>query len=332
MKTLQHKAQRVAVLIDVQNLYYSAKHLYNTKVNFREILREAVGQRLLVRAIAYVIKTDIKEESVFHEALEKIGIEVKQKQLQIFYGGAKKGDWDIGIAMDAIRLSSKVDTVVLVSGDGDFKDLIIYLKTHGCRTEALAFGKTSSVHLRSEVDGFVDMDRDLRRFLLGAPKFTGSAIQHKDGRYKEASTQQKDLLPSLGISTAAPSIKHPRNDVLNAMNEVIPAAGASGTVNPEEKDGKKEFRKEFRREFRKDFRTDSRKEDVKEDRKEDRKEDKKEERKEQKREDSKADKKEDRKEEKKEAKKDAKKAEKKEDKHSALKRKTIISKLKDIVK
>ena len=126
---MKHKEQRVLVLFDVQNLYYSGKQLYNSKVNFSEILRTAVAGRRLCRAIAYVIKTDIQEEKIFHEALEKIGIEVKAKDIQIFAGGAKKGDWDIGIAMDAVRLSPKVDTVVLVSGDGDFKDLLLYLKS-----------------------------------------------------------------------------------------------------------------------------------------------------------------------------------------------------------
>jgi uncharacterized LabA/DUF88 family protein len=163
---MKHNEQRVLVLFDVQNMYYSAKHLYNTKVNFKEILNTAVAGRKLIRAIAYAIKTEIKEESVFHDALEKIGIEVKKKDLQIFYGGAKKGDWDIGIAMDAVRLSPKVDAVVIVSGDGDFKDLVNYLKSHGCRAEAIAFSETSSKHLKEVVDDFTDLSRDKRKYLI----------------------------------------------------------------------------------------------------------------------------------------------------------------------
>lgn len=162
----KHKEQRVLVLFDVQNLYYSAKQLYSTKVNFREILRQAVEGRKLVRAIAYVIKTEIKEEATFHDALENIGIEVKAKDIQIFYGGAKKGDWDIGIAMDAVRIAPKVDTVVLVSGDGDFKDLLSYLKGHGCRVEVMAFGPTTSRFLKDDADDFFDLSRN-PKFLLG---------------------------------------------------------------------------------------------------------------------------------------------------------------------
>ncbi len=166
METLQHKEQRVLVLFDVQNMYYSAKNIFNAKVNFNEILRTAVGKRKLIRAIAYVIKTEIKEEESFHKALMNIGIEVKCKSLQTFVGGAKKGDWDIGIAMDAIRLSNKVDTVLLVSGDGDFKNLLAYLKSHGCRTEVIAFSKTASKMIKEEADQFFDLETNKRKFLI----------------------------------------------------------------------------------------------------------------------------------------------------------------------
>lgn len=163
---MRHKEQRVLVLFDVQNMYYSAKHIYNTKVNFKAILDEAVSKRRLVRAISYVINTEIKEESLFHDALNKIGIEVKQKDLQVFYGGSKKGDWDIGIAMDAVRMVDKIDTLVLVSGDGDFKDLLEYMKSHGCRTEVMALGKTASKQLKESADMFIDLESDIKRFLI----------------------------------------------------------------------------------------------------------------------------------------------------------------------
>lgn len=167
MKQSQHKDQRVGVFVDVQNLYYSAKHLYGSKVSFKEILKEAVQSRSLIRAIAYVIKADVKDESNFFEALEKIGFEVKAKDLQIFYGGAKKGDWDVGIAMDAIELAPKLDTVVLISGDGDFKPLVLHLKSAlGCRVEVIAFGKSTSAMLKEVADHFVDLDENSRRYLI----------------------------------------------------------------------------------------------------------------------------------------------------------------------
>lgn len=162
-----NKEQRVSVFVDVQNMYYSAKNLYSAKVNFAQVLRNAVMGRKLVRAIAYVIKADIKEEKNFHDALEAIGYEVKSKDLQTFAGGAKKGDWDIGIAIDAIELANKLDTVVLVSGDGDFVPLVDHLKrAMGCRVEVMAFGPSSSGKLREEADEFIDMDRNKIKYLI----------------------------------------------------------------------------------------------------------------------------------------------------------------------
>jgi len=122
----KHNNQRVAVFIDVQNMYYSARNLFNAKVNFGNIVREAVAGRNLVRAIAYVVSTKTGEEKPFFEALEKAGIQTKEKELQEFFGGAKKADWDVGIAVDMIKLASKVDAIVLVSGDGDFQSVTEY--------------------------------------------------------------------------------------------------------------------------------------------------------------------------------------------------------------
>jgi uncharacterized protein (TIGR00288 family) len=156
----RHKNQRIGVFVDVQNMYYSAKNLYKAKVNFKTVLKDAVADRNIIRAIAYVIKADVKDENTFYEALEEMGFEVKSKDLQIFYGGAKKGDWDVGIAMDVMRLAPKLDTIVLVSGDGDFSDLLEHAKSLGCRTEVLAFGKTTSHKLMEVADLFIDLDKN----------------------------------------------------------------------------------------------------------------------------------------------------------------------------
>ena len=169
MKKSRHENQRIGVFIDVQNMYYSAKHLYSSKVNFKTILKEAIAGRNLIRAIAYVIKADVKDENTFYDALTGMGFEVKSKDLQVFYGGAKKGDWDVGIAMDVMRLAPKLDTIVLVSGDGDFSDLLEHAKSLGCRIEVLAFGKTTSHKLREVADFFIDLDRD-KKYLLDERK------------------------------------------------------------------------------------------------------------------------------------------------------------------
>ena len=163
---LSHKEQRVAVLIDVQNLYHSAKNIYRSKVNFGEILKSAVGDRKLIRAFGYVVRTKTGEEKPFFEALTKLGIETRVRDLQEFYGGAKKADWDVGITVDAIKTAASVDVIVLVSGDGDFVQLVEYLKNQGKKTEVIAFGKSTSARLIEVADEFIDLGQDSKKFLL----------------------------------------------------------------------------------------------------------------------------------------------------------------------
>jgi uncharacterized LabA/DUF88 family protein len=160
------KEQRVEVLIDVQNLYYSAKNLYHSKVNFQEVLKQAVAGRKFIRAFGYVVRTKTGEEAPFFDALAKIGIETRVRDLQEFYGGAKKADWDVGIVIDAIRTAPGVDVIVLVSGDGDFIPLVEYLKNFGKRVEVVAFGRTTSGKLKESADEFIDLDESVSKFLL----------------------------------------------------------------------------------------------------------------------------------------------------------------------
>ena len=156
----------MAVLIDVQNLYHSAKNLYASRVNFREILKLAVSQRSLIRAFAYVVRTKTGEEKPFFEALSKLGIETRVKDLQEFYGGLKKADWDVGIAVDAVKIAPSVDAIVLASGDGDFIPLVEYLKNQGKRVEIIAFSRSASSHLKEIADEFLDLEEGSERYLL----------------------------------------------------------------------------------------------------------------------------------------------------------------------
>lgn len=167
MSVIRHPEQRVAIIIDTQNLYHSAKNLYKAKVNFQNVVEAALGGRKLIRAIAYVVNTESGEEQPFFEALEKVGIEIKTKDLQIFYGGAKKADWDVGMAVDAIKMAHKVDAVVLATGDGDFIPCVEYVKSLGCQVEAITFGRSASSGLREVVDDFIDLDEDPNSYLIG---------------------------------------------------------------------------------------------------------------------------------------------------------------------
>ena len=164
--TLKNKDQRVSIFIDVQNLYHSAKNLHQSRVNFREIIKTAVAGRKLVRAFAYVVRTKSGEEKPFFDALVNLGIETRVKDLQEYYGGLKKADWDVGIAVDAIKTAESVDVVVLVSGDGDYCPLVEYLKNHGKRVEVIAFGKSTSSKLREIADEFIDLEETAEKYLL----------------------------------------------------------------------------------------------------------------------------------------------------------------------
>ena len=164
---IKHKEQRVGVFVDVQNMYHSAKNLYKTKVNFKEVLKVAVAGRKLIRALAYVIKSQSSEEQNFFEALDKQGFEIRIKDLQIFAGGAKKGDWDVGIAIDMIKMSENVDVLILVSGDGDFTPVVEYIQNHGRLVEILAFKETTSAKLIERADDFTNLSQNKQKFLLG---------------------------------------------------------------------------------------------------------------------------------------------------------------------
>ncbi len=170
MAVIKQKSQRVGIFIDTQNLYHSAKNIYKSKVNFDQVVRESLAGRSLTRAVAYVVTTESGEERSFFDALEKVGIETKTKNLQIFAGGAKKGDWDVGLAVDAIKLAPKLDAIILITGDGDFVPLVEYLKNQGCQVEVASFGKSTSARLIESADDFIDLDQNPKKYLIGNPR------------------------------------------------------------------------------------------------------------------------------------------------------------------
>lgn len=147
-------------------MYHSAKNLYKARVNFGELLKLVSANRELVRAIAYVIKSDTDEEKAFFKALEKVGFELKSKDLQVFPGGMKKGDWDVAIAIDAITISKLVDVIIIVSGDGDYEPLVEYLKFNGNIVEVAGFERSTSGRLIEVAHNFTDLDEVKEKILL----------------------------------------------------------------------------------------------------------------------------------------------------------------------
>jgi uncharacterized LabA/DUF88 family protein len=190
-----HGDQRVAIFIDTQNLYHSAKSNFRANVNYEELIRVAVNGRKLVRAFAYVIRSEENTEGKFFEALEEIGIETRVKDLQVFHTGAKKADWDVGIAVDMIRLTEKVDVVVLASGDGDFLEVVRYCQSRGVRVEIMAFEKTTNAKISEEVDHFTDLGDKDSDFLIGNRKRRGA--QSKPTKYPP---QQPVVYPNKPVS------------------------------------------------------------------------------------------------------------------------------------
>jgi len=162
-----YKDQRVGIFIDIQNLYHSAKNLYRARVNYRELIKIVLGNRKLIRAVAYVVKSETAlGEKSFFEALSQVGLELRTKDLQIYPGGQKKADWDVGLAVDAVRMADSLDVIILVTGDGDFLPLVEYLKWGlGKQVEVAAFGKTTSGLLKENADYFTALE-DIPKILL----------------------------------------------------------------------------------------------------------------------------------------------------------------------
>lgn len=152
--------QRIGIFIDIANLYHSAKNLYHGRVNYQELIKHLIAERQLIRAIAYVVKSDTAVgEEAFFEALEKAGLELRIKELQVYGDGLKKGDWDVGMAIDAVRMSDFLDVVVLVTGDGDYLPLVDYLKWgKGRLVEVAAFHRSASAKLQEAADKFINIE------------------------------------------------------------------------------------------------------------------------------------------------------------------------------
>lgn len=164
---MQHPDQRVGIFIDTQNMYYSARYLFKRKVDFKNIVADATSGRRLIRAMAYVIRTKGEEGRPFFDALEKAGIELREKDLIEYASGHKKGDWDVGLTIDVVRMLDMLDVVVLVSGDGDYAPLVQFCQARGRIVELISFGETTSSILTGVVDAHIDMSQNKRRFLIG---------------------------------------------------------------------------------------------------------------------------------------------------------------------
>ena len=179
-------------IIDAQNLYHSAKNLYGHKVNFGKIVEDALAGRKLIRALAYVISSEAGDEEAFFDALEKLGIEIRTKDLQVFASGAMKADWDVGIAVDAITMAPRLDAIILLTGDGDFVPLVEYLQIHsGIQVEVVSFQRSSSSLLLDSCDDFINLEDAPEKYLIGYRK--RKSRQRNTSRQTQSKVAEKTL-------------------------------------------------------------------------------------------------------------------------------------------
>ena len=163
----RHEGQRIGLFVDAQNMYHSAKNLHGSKVNFDAIFKIATQGRMPLCARIYVVTSNTSdEEDVFFETLANQGYDVQVQDLRVFSGGAKKADWDVGIAVDVVRFASRLDVVVLATGDGDFVPLVEYLQYQGVQVEVMGFQSSSSHRLVETADEFIDLGSEPKKFLL----------------------------------------------------------------------------------------------------------------------------------------------------------------------
>ena len=116
--------KKIAVFVDVQNIYYTTRQTYGRQFNYRKLWDKIKSEGCVVSALAYAIHRGDDKQLKFQNALKHIGFTVKLKPYIQRRDGSAKGDWDVGIAIDVMSIAPSVDKVILLSGDGDF-DLLL---------------------------------------------------------------------------------------------------------------------------------------------------------------------------------------------------------------
>jgi len=128
--------KKIAVFVDVQNIYYTTRQAYGRQFNYRKLWQRISSEGEIVSATAYAIHRGDNKQLQFQNALKHIGFTVKLKPYIQRSDGSAKGDWDVGITIDVMEMGKSVDTVILLSGDGDFDLLLKKIQTdYGVSTE-----------------------------------------------------------------------------------------------------------------------------------------------------------------------------------------------------
>ena len=163
-RTPRKTKPKVGIFVDVQNMFYGAKEKYGAKLDYQKLFNEALRERTLFKAVCYVVRSQEIKKADFVSFLKQVGYEVKIKDLKTRMDGSQKGDWDLGMAIDIIMALDKMDVIVLVSGDGDFYDLIKLVHNRfKKRVEVFSFPHNTAVEIEESADAYFPIDE---RFLM----------------------------------------------------------------------------------------------------------------------------------------------------------------------
>ena len=154
--------KRIAIFVDVQNIYYTTRDAYGRQFNYRKFWQQLELKGEIVTANAYAIARNDDSQIKFQDALKHIGFEVKLKPYIQRKDGSAKGDWDVGITIDAMDYSEQADNVVLVSGDGDFDLLVNKLRIEKNKfVEVYGVPALTAASLMNAASEFIPIDGDL---------------------------------------------------------------------------------------------------------------------------------------------------------------------------
>ena len=154
--------KRIAIFVDVQNIYYTTRDAYGRQFDYRKLWERIRAQGEIVSATAYAIDRGDQNQVRFQDALRHIGFTVKLKPFIQREDGSAKGDWDVGITIDVMDVSRGVDTIILLSGDGDF-DLLMekVTKDYGCTTEVYGVPQLTANSLIESASAFCPIEEHL---------------------------------------------------------------------------------------------------------------------------------------------------------------------------
>ena len=155
---------KVAIFVDIQNIYYTTKQAFGRQFNYRHFWQLVNHNAEVVKANAYAIARDDDQQHKFQTALKHIGFNVKRKPFIQRADGSAKGDWDVGIAIDVLETAPDVDKVILLSGDGDFDLLLSKVKEkYQCQTHVFGVAQLTATSLINAADSYTRIDE---QFLL----------------------------------------------------------------------------------------------------------------------------------------------------------------------